>query len=222
VTHLVALVLLIGIVDSANPATIAPALYFASGNEAETSLVGFIAGVFFTNLLAGVLLAIGPGQALMAVAPRPGPEARHLIEVAAGSVTLVLAVTLWLARRRVAHHVEGLTKRVDRSSLLVGAGIVVVELPTALPYFAVIASVVGSDRAIPTQITLLAIFNATFVLPLLAILAARTFAGDEMLVRLARLRESLDRRLAVLIPGLVALVAIALLALGGYGVLTDS
>jgi cytochrome c biogenesis protein CcdA len=221
VTHLLALVLLIGIVDAANPATIAPALYFASGKEAETSLVGFIAGVFFTNLLAGVLLAIGPGQALMAIAPRPGPEARHLIEFAGGCLTLLLAVGLWFARRRLARHVAGLTKRIDGSSLLVGAGIVVVELPTALPYFAVIASVVGSDRSIPTQIVLLAIFNAMFVLPLVAILAARTFAGDEMLVRLERIRESLDQRLAALIPGLVGLVAIALLAIGGYGVFTD-
>jgi hypothetical protein len=71
-THLLALALLIGIVDSANPSTIAPALYFAAGKDADTSLAGFIAGVFFTNLAAGVLLALGPGQALMAVVPRPG------------------------------------------------------------------------------------------------------------------------------------------------------
>jgi hypothetical protein len=222
VAHLVTLVLLIGIVDSANPATIAPALYFAAGKDAHTSLAGFILGVFATNLAAGALLALGPGQALMAVVPRPGDEARHLIELAGGGVTLILAIGLWLARSHLAQHVGKLTDRVDRSSLLVGAGIIVFELPTALPYFAVIAAVVDSGRSLGTQAGLLAIFNGTFCAPLLAILAARTFAGEGTREWLERMRESLDRRLSTLIPALVLLVSVALLAIGGYGVLSGS
>jgi hypothetical protein len=117
--------------------------------------------------------------------------------------------------------VSKLTERVDRSSLLVGAGIMVVELPTALPYFAVIATVVDSGKPLPMQIGLLAIFNVMFVLPLLVILVARTLAGDRALRWLEHMRATLDRRLSTLIPALVLLVAIALLALGGFGVLTD-
>jgi cytochrome c biogenesis protein CcdA len=158
----------------------------------------------------------------MAFAPRPGEHVRHLIELAAGGVTLVLAAVLWLARGRLSRHVTTLTGRVDRSSLLVGAGIMVLELPTALPYFAVIATIVGSDRPAATQTILLAVFNATFVAPLLALLAARTFAGEGMESRLERLRGTLERRLAALIPALVALVSVALLAIGGYGLLSDA
>ena len=220
-THLLALVLVIGIVDSANPATIAPALYFAGGKDAHTSLVGFIVGVFVTNLTAGVLLALGPGQALMAVVPRPGDEARHLIELGAGGVTLALAIGLWLGRARLSAHVTNLTARIDGSSLLVGAGIMVVELPTAQPYIAVIATLVGSGRSIETQVALLAIFNAAFSAPLVAVLAARTFAGERALEWLERMRATLDRRLATLIPVLVLLISIALLAIGGHGVLRD-
>lgn len=220
-THLLALVLVIGFVDSANPATIAPALYFAAGKDAQTGLAGFIAGVFLTNLATGVLLALGPGQAVMAVAPRPGDDARHVIELAAGLITLGLAVGLWLARGRLAGHVTKLTTRVDRSSLIVGAAIMVVELPTALPYFAVIAAVVDSGRAVPTQVGLLAIFNLAFTAPLLGILAARTFAGERARVRLESMRATLDRRLATLVPALVGLVSVALLILGGIGFLTD-
>ena len=220
-THLLALVLVIGIVDSANPSTIAPALYLAAGEDAHTSLVGFIAGVFLTSLAAGVLFVVGPGQALMAIVPHPGDEARHLIELVAGVVTLALAVGLWLSRRRLSGHVANLTTRVDRASLLVGAGIVLVELPTALPYFAVIATLIGSGRSLGAQIVLLMIFNATFTAPLVAILAARTFAGERALAWLERLRATLDRKLATLIPALVLLISIALLAIGGHGALTD-
>jgi cytochrome c biogenesis protein CcdA len=221
VAHLLAIVIVVGLVDSANPSTIAPALYFATGKTASTSLFGFIAGVVTTNLVAGVLLVVGPGEALTAAIPRPGDEARHLIELAAGAATLALAAGLWHGRRAIAGHVSRTTARVDRSSLLVGAGIMIVELPTALPYFAVIATIVGSERPLPTEIVLLVIFDVVFALPLLAILAARAVAGKRAERWLERLRGRLEARLAILVPALVLVIAVALIATGTYGVLTD-
>ncbi len=218
--HLLALVLLIGLVDSFNPATIAPALYLAAGREARRGLVGFVAGAFAVNLCAGLVLALGPGQAALALIPKPGDEARHLLELTAGGVTLLLAAALWRARERVAGHVLENEDRIDRSSLLVGAGIMLVELPTAVPYFAVIAAVVGSGRAVPTQIVLLASFNAAFFAPLLAILGIHTLAGERGRLMLERARAAVDRRLATLVPVLVLLVAIVLLTVGAVGVLT--
>jgi cytochrome c biogenesis protein CcdA len=221
VTHLLAVVIGIGLVDSANPSTIAPALYLAAGRHAVKSLAGFVAGVFLTNLVAGVLIALGPGKAIMSAVPHPGDHARHLIELAAGGLTLILAAVLWVQRERVAHHVTWGAQRVHRSSVLVGAGIVLVELPTAIPYFAVIATVVGSARSAATQVILLAVFNVCFVLPLLAILGLRTLAGERALGLLARMRAGIDRVLANLAPGLVALVGVALVGVGLYGLLTE-
>ena len=219
--HLLALVLLIGAVDSVNPSTIAPALYLAAGKEAGRSLLAFIAGVLAVNLAAGVALALGPGQAILAFIPHPGVELKHLLELAGGGATVLLAGVLWLGRRRVARHVQGNESRIDRSSLLVGAGIMAVELPTAVPYFAVIAAIVGSGRGISTQVVLLAIFNAVFIAPLLAILAVRTLASERGRRALERLRAQLDERLATLVPLLVLLVGVVLSALGTVGVLTD-
>jgi cytochrome c biogenesis protein CcdA len=221
VTHLLAVVIGVGLVDSANPSTIAPALYLAAGRNAVKSLAGFVVGVFLTNFTAGVLIALGPGKAIMSALPHPGEHTRHLIELAAGGLTLILAAVLWVKRERVAHHVASGAERVDRSSMLVGAGIVLVELPTAIPYFAVIATIVGSDRAAATQVILLAIFNLCFVLPLLAILGLRLVAGERALGLLARMRAGVDRFLATLAPGLVALVGVALIGIGVYGLLTE-
>jgi cytochrome c biogenesis protein CcdA len=221
VAHLLAIVLLVGAVDSANPATIAPALYFAAGKQARTTLAGFIAGVFATNLVAGVVLTLGPGRALMALVPRPGEHTRHLLELAGSGVTFALAAGLWLARKHTAEHISRRIEQVDRSSLVVGAAITAVELPTAIPYFAVLAVVVESGRSLPVQVMLLAIFNAVFAAPLLAILAARSLAGAQAQLRLESLRAAIDRRLALLVPTLVLLVAVALFALGAGGVLDD-
>jgi cytochrome c biogenesis protein CcdA len=220
VEHLLAIVIGVGIVDSANPSTIAPALYLASGREPGKSLAGFIVGVFSVNLILGVLLALGPGKAVMDHVPHPGDHARHLIEIASGGLLVVVAVALWVKRATVAGHVTN-ADRLHRSSLYLGAGIALVEFPTALPYFAVIAAVVDSGRGIPTQVVLLAIFNLCFVLPLLAIAGLRTLAGERAQALINRARRSIDRWLATLVPGLVLLIGLVLIAIGVYGILTD-
>jgi len=217
--HVLFLVLAIGIVDSLNPSTIAPALYLAAGRSPHKSLLGFIAGVLAVNLLGGLLLTLGPGQAILALAPHPGREVRHLLELGFGLATLLVAIGLWLARSRLQRHALGTEQRIDRSSLLVGAGITAAELPTALPYFAAIAAIVSAGPALTTQVALVGVFNAAFVAPLLAIAVLRRVAGVRALRTIERLRAGLDRHLATAIPALVLLVAVVLTLVGTVGLL---
>jgi cytochrome c biogenesis protein CcdA len=219
--HLLAVVVLIAIADSANPSTIAPALYLAAGTRAFRSLVGFTAGVFVVNLTGGLVILLGPGQALLAVVPRPGVETRHLLELALGIGLLVLGTVLWLGHEHVARHVSKNQDRMDRSSFLLGAAIMAVELPTAIPYFAAIAALVASGKNLATQISLLTVFNAIFILPLPAILAVRLLARERGQRWLERLRAQLDQRLALLIPALVSVAAVVLIILGTVGAITD-
>ena len=157
----------------------------------------------------------------MSAVPHPGDHTRHLIELAAGGFAILLSGVLWLQRERVAHHVTTNAEKVDRNALFFGAGIVLVELPTAIPYFAVDRRPSSARTARqPTQVVLLAVFNLCFVLPLLVILALRTLAGERALGLLARLRARVDRWLATLAPGLVLLVGLVLVGIGGVGLLS--
>ena len=219
--HLLAVIVLIAIADSANPSTITPALYLAAGTRAFRSLVGFTAGVFIVNLTGGLIILLGPGQALLAAVPRPGVEIRHLLELALGIGLLVLGTVLWLGHNHVARHVKRNQDRLDRSPFLLGAAIMAIELPTAIPYFAAIAALVASGKNLSTQISLLAVFNAVFILPLPAILAVRLLAGEPGQRWLERLRAQLDQRLALLIPALVLIAACTLIVLGAIGAITD-
>jgi cytochrome c biogenesis protein CcdA len=219
--HLLAVVLLIAAADSANPATIAPALYLAAGKEALRNLLGFIAGVFVVYFVGGLAVLVGPGRALLALVPHPGLETRHLLEVGLGVGLLVVAVVLWLERKRVARRLSGNQGRIDRSSFLVGAGIMAAELPTAFPFFAAIAAILASGKSVAMQIGALALYCVVFVVPLLAILAIRLLARERGIRWLERLRADLDKRLAVLLPGLVLVAAIILVALGAIGASAD-
>src|SRR5438132_14344586 len=139
---LVALVVIVGVFDSVNPSTVGPALYLATRRSDGRGVGAFTVGVFGTSLLGGLVLTLGPGNAIVAALPRPGKHTTALIELCLGVATLLVALGLWLKRGRVARGVRREEHRPARSPLILGAGIMAVELPTAFPYFAVIAAVV--------------------------------------------------------------------------------
>ena len=215
---LVALVLSIGIADSVNPSTVAPALYLASRAGAERSLLAFTAGVFAVYTVGGIVLTLGVGQAALAALPRPDHDTVHEIELGVGVVLLAVAATLWFARARLARHVERQPKWGERSSFFVGAAIMAVELPTAFPYFGAIAAIVGSNRSLQVQIALIVLFNVAFVAPLLAIAAVLRLAGPRGARALATVRAQLDRRVPMIVAGFVFVLALVVLTIGIVGI----
>ncbi len=218
---LVALAVSVGIADSVNPSTIAPALYLATGIDAPRRLMHFTLGVFTVYLAGGIVLVLGPGHALLSAVARPGHRETHLIEIVLGGIALAVAAVLWLRRDGVARRVLAHEHRTARSSFALGAAITSVELPTAFPYFAVVAAVVGSDQSLTRQLVLIVIFNAAFIAPLAAITTLRRLAGPRVERPLASVRARLDRHTGTLIAAVTAVLAAALLLVGAVGLLTE-
>ena len=175
--RLIGLAVSIGLADSLNPTTIAPALYLASGDRARANVTEFTLGVFVVYLVGGAAIALGPGQLLLSLVPKPDRDARHIIEVVVGVAMLFAAAMLWRHRDRLSERRLPQPKGETRSSALLGATITAVELPTAFPYFAVIAAIVGSGIDPARQLFVLVLFNLCFVAPLLGIVATLTFGG---------------------------------------------
>lgn len=214
---LVFLALSVGIADSINPSTIGPALYLATRPKATRPLVLFSLGAFAAYCTGGLVLAAGPGRAILAAVHRPDPEDTHLLEVGLGGLALAVAAILWLHRDAVARRVRAEERRAARSSFWLGAAIMAVELPTAFPYFAVVAAVVGSDVGTIREVALVLLFNGAFVAPILAIAALRALAGARAEKLLTRIREALDRHSATLVVGVMVILAAALFVVGSVG-----
>jgi cytochrome c biogenesis protein CcdA len=221
VLALIALVAAVAAIDSANPTTVGPALYLATTKNARSSVASFTVGVFAVSFVGGAILTFGPGRLLIGAVPRPGEDMKHAIEIGLGVVALVAAAVLWAMRSRLSGRAHQKEQQVGRSSFLLGAGIMLVELPTALPYFAVIAALVESDVRRLSQLLLLVLFNVIFVAPLVVILGVRLVASDKAVERMGRLRVGLHRRMGVLIPVAVALVGVVLIVVGGVGLAQD-
>ncbi len=218
--RLAGLVLTIGLADSLNPSTIVPALYLAAGPRARSQVARFTLGVFVVYLLGGALVAFGPGELVLALVPHPHHVARHIIEVVAGVIVLLVASFVWRNRRRLSERASAdAATTPKRSGLVLGASITAVELPTAFPYFAAIAAIVGSDIGPPRELALLLLFNLAFVLPLLAILATLWLAGDHAVEILGRCREFLHERWPVILAGALFIAAAISLFVGITGLL---
>ncbi|MEO6858895.1 MAG: GAP family protein [Solirubrobacteraceae bacterium] len=218
--RLIGLVISIGIADSLNPTTIAPALYLTSAPQARSKLMRFTAAVFAVYLVGGVIIALGPGELLLSLVPHPGKRLSYVLELVAGVAMLTAAAFLWGHRESLGRReVQSEVRNERRSSALMGAAITAVELPTAFPYFAAIAAIVGSGLGIFRQIMLLVLFNLCFIAPLLGILATLTFAGPNAQRMLTTGREKLEANwptvLAVL--ALLAGLFVTLLGITGLG-----
>ena len=140
-----------------------------------------------------------------------------MIEVVVGVGILIAGVLLWYHRGRLGEREPPDISAGGRGTWLLGATITIVELPTAFPYFAVIAAIVGSGLGPVRQLTLLLIFNVCFVLPLLAIVAVLTFGGERTDRLLAAGRDFLQRRWPVVLSVVAVVAGVFVIGLGVTG-----
>jgi cytochrome c biogenesis protein CcdA len=215
--RLIGIMISIGLADSLNPTTIAPALYMAEGKRAVSRVVQFTVGVFAVYLVGGLLIALGPGQLLLDAVPRPQHTARHVIEIIAGVAMLIAAVVLWRRRNVLATRELQSPGNDARSSAILGATITAVELPTAFPYFAAIATVVGSGFDVTRQIGLIVLFNICFVLPLLGIAVVLAVAGDGAEALLTQARDALRAQWPKVLAGVAFLAGLCVVLIGVTG-----
>jgi cytochrome c biogenesis protein CcdA len=212
--RLAGVVLAVGLADSLNPSTVGPALYLATGQRAAARVSLFALGVFAVNLAGGIVLAAGPGRLIIALIPRPDRAVRHALELAAGVVLIAVAVALWAARRRLARRQLPMRGGGGGSALVAGASIAAVELPTAAPYFAVIAAIVAQRPSIPQTVALVALFCAAFVAPLVAIVVILLVAGARADPVLRRFAEWLQRHWPEVLAAVLLLVGVGLTVAG--------
>ncbi len=207
----------IGLADSLNPSTIVPAIYLATTARARIGLLSYTFGVFSVYALGGVLLLLGPGQLLLSALPHPSRTVKHALELAVGVVAVTVACVVWLTRVRLQERVPVARDTRPRAAFVLGAGIMVVELPTAFPYFAAVAAIVGSGYALPVQVGYLFVFNFLFVSPLLAIVCIQRFAGDRAMRMLDRFGGWLQRNSPAILALLLGVAGIIGIAVGVRG-----
>ena len=215
--RLFGIVVSIGLADSMNPSTIAPGLYLAVGERARSSLIQFTLAVFAVNLVGGAVIALGPGQVILHLVPHPHATARYILETVAGAVMLIAAPVLWFKRKSLRQRQLPSPSSDGKSAIMLGLTISAVELPTAFPYFAAIAAIIGSGLGTASQLIALALYNVAFVLPLILMIIVLGVAGDGAKALIERARDWLQKHWPTLVAVLALVAGVFVTLLGVTG-----
>ena len=82
--RLLGIVISIGLADSLNPSTIAPALYLATGERARERVAEFTLAVFAVYFVGGAAIALGARQLIQPLLPHPRHHIADIVELAVG------------------------------------------------------------------------------------------------------------------------------------------
>jgi cytochrome c biogenesis protein CcdA len=214
---LLVLVVSVAVIDSINPSTLGPALIFALGRNGARDVALFTLGVFVVSTAGGLVLLLGPGEAVLRRVAKPSHHTVHLLELAAGIALFAAATVLWAARGRIRGRLTARRAVRGRSALFLGAGIMAAELPTAFPYIGALTAIVETDRSTAAGVLLVLVYNVLFVGPLLLVLAAVAVGGTRGADLTRATRVWLERHGAELIPAALALLGIVLVLVGAVG-----
>lgn len=211
------LVLSIALADSLNPGTLGPAFYLATAERPLRRVASFAAGFFAVNLAGGAVLVLGPGQLILSALPHPDRTAGFIVELAAGAVLLAVGGALIVLRHGAQSSSLPQISPRGKAAGAIGATIAAAELPTALPYFAAITTIVGSGLGLGSQLALVAAFNVVFISPVLAVLAGLALAGDRAERHLRRAGDWFRARWRQAFATLALVAGVLLVAFGASG-----
>ena len=88
--------------DSINPSLIVGELLVATGEQPRRRVIAFTAAAFAVTLAFGLLMALGLGELILRLAPKPDHTVRYALITAAGAVLIVGGITIWLRREKLA------------------------------------------------------------------------------------------------------------------------
>lgn len=133
VAELVLAIILIALPDAVNPSLILTELLLVAGPHPRRSTAVFTVAAIATTFAGGLALALGLGDVILSLLPKPSAVIRDAVTAAAGGLLLVTAgLLLWIRRERAVARVHS-DRPPDRAAAALGAGIAGVELLAPSP-----------------------------------------------------------------------------------------
>jgi len=175
--------------------------------------------VFAVYLAGGLVLVFGPGRMLIAWLHHLRGPLEHTLEASVGILVLAFALFLWRSRGEAPEQPTRRRFHTRASAFALGAGIMAVELPTAFMYFGAISAILTARRTALAEISLLAVYNALFVAPLLAFIAIHRLAGERSRRWIAGAEARIRRFGHLMLTGVALAGGVALMTIGLDGLL---
>jgi cytochrome c biogenesis protein CcdA len=208
-------VVAIALADCVNPSLIGGELFVATGERPRRQTVVFTLAAWTVTFAFGLALALGLGDLILSLVPKPGNGVKYGLITAAGAVLVVGGAVVWIRRRAlVSADASDEPRESRRPAALMGAGIAGVELLTAFPYFAAIAMIAGSGVSNVGKLALLVLYCIIYTVPLIAIAGVIVVMGKRAEGILRPVGDWLSAHWPVIVAPLTAAFGIGVLAFG--------
>lgn len=215
VSKLAVAVVAIALADCINPSLIGGELFVAAGRHPRQRTIAFTAAAWTVTFVVGLALALGLGDLILALVPKPGRTVKYGLITAAGVVLMIGGAVVWIRRRSlVSAEASDDRHESHQPAALMGAGIAGLELLTAFPYFAAIAMIVGSGVSDAGKLFLLTLYCVIYTLPLIAIAVLIAVMGKRAERILGPVGDWLSAHWPVVVGPLTAAFGIGVLAFG--------
>jgi cytochrome c biogenesis protein CcdA len=208
-------VVAIALADCVNPSLIGGELFVATGEHPRRQTTAFAAAALIVTFVSGLALAIGLGDLILSLVPKPGRTVKYGLIAFAGVVLVCGGVVVWIRRKALVSTKESDDRgEPHRPAALMGAGIAGLELLTAFPYFAAIAMIAGSGVSDVGKLSLLVLYCVIYTLPLIAIAVVIAIMGERAERILRPVSDWLSAHWPVVVAPLTAAFGIGVLAFG--------
>jgi cytochrome c biogenesis protein CcdA len=207
-------VVAIALPDCINPSLIGGELFISMGSHPRRRSVAFTLGVLAVTFGFGLAFALGLGDLILSVVPKPGATVKYALITAAGAALAVGGIAILIRRDALTGSTRNEDQESHGSPALIGAGLGGFELLTAFPYFAAIALIIGSGVSDTGKLFLLLLYCLVYALPLIAIAAAFAVMGDRAEAILRPVGKWLFGHWPVIVGPLTLIIGLAVLAFG--------
>jgi cytochrome c biogenesis protein CcdA len=208
-------VVAIALPDCINPSLIGGELFVATGPHPRRRTALFTLAAWTVTFLFGLALALGLGDLILSLVPKPGATVKYALITAAGGVLILGGAAIWIRRQALASSEPSEDRvRSQGSAGLLGGGIAGLELLTAFPYFAAIAMIVGSGVSTAGKLALIILYCVIYTLPLIVIAAVLALMGERGELLLRPVGDWLLARWPVIVAPVTAALGIGVLAFG--------
>ncbi len=220
-TELLIVLAPIGLLDSTSmiPICIVTLVVLLAGPRPLLRSSALIVGIFVTYVATGLLILLGLQSVFDEISAYTlrlwkNPETEELIfQVVIGAVLLAFGVRIAIARKgRTEQPVA--SDMTAAQAFLAGAGLTIVGLPGAVPYFAAIDLILRAEVTLLQRLLALGYYNIVFVTALAAIVALRLILGERSTGILDAVKRFFDIWGQRLIVALLLVLGVVLLADG--------
>ena len=92
-------VVAIALADCVNPSLIGGELFVATGEHPARQTIAFAAAALVVTFVVGFALAVGLGDLILSLVPKPGHTVKYVLIVLAGIVLVCGGAVVWIRRR---------------------------------------------------------------------------------------------------------------------------